>query len=143
MSKRLAVLVVLASIAALVVGVSLAGAATSSKVKASLSGSKELGGGKGKGSFTGTFKNGKICYTLKISGVTSPVAAHIHKGAAGKDGNIVIDLLVKFKSGTSSKCVTAPAKVVSAIKKSPSAYYVNVHTKSKPAGTMRGQLSAA
>ncbi len=144
MSKRLAVLVALASIAALVIGVTIAGAATSSKIRASMNGKQEVtkGASNGKGTFTGTFRGGKLCYTLTISGVSSPNAAHIHKGARGKDGAVVIDLKPTFKSGKSSKCVAVKASVAKAIKAKPAGFYANVHNKSFPNGAIRGQLTA-
>lgn len=144
MPKRFAVLVVIASIAVLAVGVGFAGAATSSKVKASLNGKQESSGGatNGKGTFSATITGTKVCYSLKFSGVSGANAAHIHKGAKGKDGAVVVDL--KFKSGTSAKkCVTATSAVAKAIKKHPAGYYVNVHNAKFPNGAIRGQLSAA
>jgi len=61
------------------------------------------------------------------------------------NGPIVIDLKPSFKGTSprvSKKCVTAKASVVSAIRKSPSGYYANVHTTKNPGGAARGQLKA-
>jgi hypothetical protein len=83
---------------------------------------------------------------MSVKGLgAKPVAAHIHKGAAGTNGGIVIDLKPSFKGTSprvSKKCVTAKASVVSAIRKNPAGYYANVHTPKNPAGAARGQLRA-
>jgi CHRD domain len=74
-----------------------------------------------------------------------PIAAHIHKGKAGTNGPIVIDLKPTFKGTSprvSKKCVTAKASVVSAIRRNPAGYYANVHTSTNPGGAARGQLRA-
>jgi hypothetical protein len=130
-----------------VAGAGVAGAATASKVTATLSGKKEIGG-KGeenaKGTFSATFKSGQVCYSLSYSGVQKPLAAHIHKGTSKQNGAIVVDLKPKFgKSKAQSKCVSAKAAVISAIRKNPAGYYVNIHNNEYPAGAERGQLKAA
>jgi hypothetical protein len=96
------------------------------------------------------FKNGQACYRMAVKGLGAfPIAAHIHKGAAGVNGPIVVDLKATAKStwkGTSprvaQKCVSAKAAVVSAIRRNPSGYYANVHTPKNPGGAARGQLKA-
>jgi hypothetical protein len=85
----------------------------------------------------------KLCYTLKYSGLTKPLAAHIHKGTATQNGSIVVDLKPKFANGKAATCVPIKSSVASAIRKSPSGYYANVHTQKNPDGAIRGQLSAS
>jgi hypothetical protein len=148
MSKRLTRVIVALALLGLTIGVAVAGAQSSStEFDATMKGSSEVptkGPGAAKGTFKVEFRGGKACYTMSVSGLgAKPVAAHIHKGAAGKAGPIVIDLLPSFKGTSprvSKKCVPAKASVVSAIKKNPSAYYANVHTSKNPAGAARGQL---
>jgi hypothetical protein len=120
-----------------------ADAATSGKLTATLSGAKEIKGGApgGKGTFSATFKSGQLCYTLKYSKLPNPVAAHIHKGTATQDGNIVLDLKPTFAAGKAAKCVTIKSSLATAIQKKASGYYVNVHTQKFPAGAARGQLT--
>jgi hypothetical protein len=128
----------------IVAGTAAAGAATTGTLTATLSGKNEPAGGApaGKGTFSATVKAGKLCYTLKFSGLTQPVASHIHKGPAKKDGPIVLDLKPKFTTNMAKSCVTIKPALATAIFKSPSAYYVNVHTQKYAAGAIRGQLSA-
>jgi hypothetical protein len=145
MSKRVIRALVGLLLAGLVVGAAVAVAQSNSKFRATMRGSSETpkGDKQGKGTFTVTFRKGQACYRMSVKGISTPVAAHIHKGGAGKNGPIVIDLKPSFKgSGTrvSAKCVSAKASVVSAIRRNPAGYYANVHTKDFPAGAARGQL---
>jgi hypothetical protein len=123
-------------------GAVAADAASSGKLTATLSGAKEIGGGApgGKGTFSASFKSGKLCYTLKFSKLPQPVAAHIHKGTAKQNGDIVLDLKPAFKSGKASRCVAVKASLATAIRKQAGGYYVNVHTQKFPGGAARGQL---
>jgi CHRD domain-containing protein len=93
----------------------------------------------GKGTFTGDITGGKLKFTLKFSGLTGPAtAAHIHMGAKGVSGPVVVPLCGPCKA-TVSKTVPVAASVVAAIKKGKA--YVNVHTAKYPNGEIRGQLS--
>ncbi|HWJ31859.1 MAG TPA: CHRD domain-containing protein [Gaiellaceae bacterium] len=93
----------------------------------------------GKGTFTGDITGRKLKFTLKFSGLTGPAsAAHIHMGAKGVSGPVVVPLCGPCKSPL-SKTVSLSASVISAIKKGKA--YVNVHTAKYPAGEIRGQLA--
>jgi hypothetical protein len=84
---------------------------------------------------------GVICYRLRVANVTLPtVAAHIHKGAAGTNGPVVVPFTAPGADGTSSGCATATASVIDDILANRSGYYVNVHTKEHPGGAIRAQL---
>jgi hypothetical protein len=147
MSKRLTRVIVALALLSLTIGVAVAGAQRrSNEFEASMAGSKEVPKGptSARGTFTVEFRNGQACYTMSVRALgAKPIAAHIHRGAAGVSGPIVIDLKPTF-SGTSprvsKKCVTAKATVVSAIRRNPAGYYANVHTSKNPAGAARGQL---
>ena len=141
MSRRpVAVLAAVALTTAL--GAGTAADAAGGKVKATLSGKKELKGGaaKGKGTFSASFKRGKLCYVLRFSGIGTAVASHIHRGTAKVDGPIVLDLQPTFHGGKASGCVTIKSSLRKAIAKHPSRYYTNVHTAKFPGGAIRGQL---
>ena len=93
----------------------------------------------GKGTFTGDITGRKLKFTLKFSGLTGPAAAaHIHMGAKGVSGPVIVPLCGPCKT-TVSGTVTINATVLSAIKKGKA--YVNVHTAKYPAGEIRGQLA--
>jgi CHRD domain len=148
MSKRLTRTIFALTVVSLTIGVAaMAGAqGRSNECAATMKGSSESP--KGPASASGTFKvefrNGQACYTMSVKGLgAKPVAAHIHKGAAGVNGPIVVDLKPTFKGTSprvSKKCVTAKASIVAAIRKNPAGYYANVHTSKNPAGAARGQL---
>lgn len=98
------------------------------------------------GSFTGTLKvisatKSTLTYKLTYARLTGPgLAAHVHLGAVGKSGKIVVPLCAPCSSGAhGTKTVTAAAATAMISGKA----YVNVHTKTNPAGEIRGQVKAA
>ena len=111
------------------------------KLQATLAGSADSDAD-GTGSATVTIDPAKseVCYTLKVSGIEPATMAHIHKGAAGVSGPVVVPLDAPT-SGTAQGCKPAAAEVIAAIVASPADYYVNVHNATFPKGAIRGQLS--
>jgi hypothetical protein len=84
---------------------------------------------------------GQVCYRIGVDNIRGPVVgAHIHVGAAGESGGIVVTFRAPGATGTSSGCAAASRTVVSRILTNASRYYVNVHTTEFPAGAVRGQL---
>ena len=85
-------------------------------------------------------KTGKVCWTFtSLSGVSTPTAAHIHLGAAGTSGNVVLPLSTGATFLTKG-CVHASDALISAIAASPHGYYVNIHNAKYPGGAVRAQL---
>lgn len=85
---------------------------------------------------------GQVCFTFDVQNLTLPaVGAHIHRGAAGSSGPIVVDLAAPGSSGASRGCVGASRATVAAMLAAPAQYYVNVHTTDFQAGAIRGQLT--
>jgi hypothetical protein len=147
MSKRLTRAIVALALLSLTIGVAVAGAQRrSNEFDATMRGSSETpkGPASARGTFRVEFRRGQACYRMSVRGLGArPVAAHIHKGGAGTNGPIVIDLRPTFRGTSprvSQKCVPARASVVSAIRRNPSGYYANVHTTKNPGGAARGQL---
>ncbi len=87
-------------------------------------------------SFSGT----DAAYSILVSGVGGLTAAHIHEGAAGASGPIVVDFAATFTGGNASGSVAVDAETVAAIVSDPAGYYVQVHSSEFPAGAVRGQL---
>jgi hypothetical protein len=84
----------------------------------------------------------QVCFVLTAAKITLPAAAaHIHTGAAGTPGPVLVTLVAPDATGMSGGCVSAPRATIKAILKTPSAYYVNVHTSDFPNGAIRGQLT--
>src|SRR3989304_1139685 len=84
---------------------------------------------------------GRVCYSLEVSGIGPALAAHIHFAPAGVAGGIVVPLTPPT-SGSSSGCVSGvDADLIKAIRQHPELYYVNVHNVEFPGGALRGPLS--
>ena len=98
------------------------------------------------GSGTSTVRLGasasEVCFEIQVSGITLPAAAaHIHRGARGVAGPIVVPLTAPDANGTASGCTNADAGLLGEINANPADFYVNVHTSDFPAGAVRGQLA--
>jgi hypothetical protein len=94
------------------------------------------------GTFTATVKeNGNVrTVTWKLTYAHlsgAAFAAHIHKGAVGKAGPVIVSLCGPCHSGQ-----TGTAHVTDAVAKAieHGGTYVNVHTKKNPNGEIRGQV---
>ena len=84
---------------------------------------------------------GEVCFELTVSNIASATAAHIHSGAAGVAGGVVVTLTPAPSDGSSEGCVTASADLIKDIRQNPGNFYVNVHNADFPDGAVRGQLS--
>jgi len=88
-----------------------------------------------------------VCWDITYNGIdTTPVAAHIHAGAAGTNGPIVVPAPpnVSFSNlgpNSSTGCTDTIAATVEDIMAASSNFYINVHTVAFPQGAIRGQLS--
>jgi hypothetical protein len=112
---------------------------------ATLKGSNEVPPADPDGSGTGTFRMTRgaalICYQLSVKDIVLPATgAHIHVGAAGVNGPIVVPLTAPDASGSAAGCAVTTRALVAAILDNPAGYYANVHTTEFPLGAIRGQL---
>ena len=142
MRKVLAMLVLVA-VAALAVAATAGARSSFTELKTvALSGSAEspagAPGGSGKARIFYDMKEGMMCWALNVKGISTAIAAHIHKGAAGTAGPIVIPL--SAPTPASKGCVGASRSLIRDVVANPSQYYVNVHTRDFPAGAVRAQL---
>jgi hypothetical protein len=88
-----------------------------------------------------------LCYVLTVDKIAGAVAAHIHEGAAGTNGPVVVNLAAPA-DGNAADCLTEGEagkfvgdQTVADILANPSDYYVNVHNSEFPGGAVRGQLA--
>ncbi|MEA2142043.1 MAG: hypothetical protein QOI64_473 [Solirubrobacteraceae bacterium] len=149
MSKRLMLVVAVVLMVGMVVGATMAVGQGSSddSLHAALtaSGEKPAGDTNGKGSAGVVVDGRRVCLAVAVTDLSTVAAFHIHKGARGVSGPVVVD--PKYPGGgngsalTLGRCVTVDQALASDIKRNPANYYVNVHTSQFAAGAIRGQLS--
>lgn len=94
--------------------------------------------------------NSTIWYVVTYSGLSGALAAaHIHAGAAGVNGGVILPLVASASpmvgtltssNFTPSGSITTFAEAVSAVKAGTT--YVNLHTAANPGGEIRGQVVA-
>jgi hypothetical protein len=120
------------------------------KINTTMSTKLEVPRPKGTTSGTGTFKatlkvvsatKASLTWKLSFAHLTGPaLAAHVHLGAPGKAGKVVVPLCGPCRSGRgATTSVTAVAAAAMLAGKA----YVNVHTKANPNGEIRGTVKAA
>ena len=92
------------------------------------------------GSVTGKFNNSTKVLTLQINYLgINPTMWHIHKGAAGVAGPVVLDLGTTF--GSPFNFTTSPLDATQEADLKSGLYYVNIHSAAVPSGEIRGQLT--
>ncbi|CAA9429645.1 MAG: hypothetical protein AVDCRST_MAG35-2505, partial [uncultured Quadrisphaera sp.] len=129
----------------------LAATAQAVSLSATGSGDDEVppGSGQDGADLTGSFQltpAGALTYTVRVSGNDEPIGAgHIHRGAAGANGDVVVPLdTAAITAGTSATAQVDPA-LAQEIIDDPAGFYLNVHSASyaPPAGVARAQLSGS
>jgi hypothetical protein len=94
--------------------------------------------GSGLGILNVDLVTGEIAGTLLIAGLPDVTATHIHKGAVGEDGGVVIPLTGDNTVRTVSKDTKLePAQLTAYVDGN---LYFNIHTKENPKGEVRGQI---
>ena len=109
----------------------------------SLKGGREVpgpGDGDGDGFAAAVVDATAVHYYLWVKNIAAPTAAHIHTGAAGAAGGVVVDFAPTFTGGVATGSVTTSAATAAAILANPQGHYFNVHNAEFTAGAVRGQL---
>ena len=129
--------------------------AAGTELGARLNGEKEVdeegNGGQGDPDGSGTArirllpKRDRLCFDLAWKGIGSPTAAHIHDGAAGTNGPIVVtlftsDVPLPDTIRSVEGCIPATDETLAHYRHDPSTHYVNIHNEEFPGGAIRGQL---
>jgi CHRD domain len=142
-ASKFALLAVIAGAVVAAPGAS-GGATSAATLRATMNGTVEVPkgdpDGRGTARVTTSPSRGRVCYTVTLSNVGTVSAGHIHKGAKGKAGPIVVPL---FATATSQPkgCATGVSKsLIRDINAHPRRYYINVHNATYPGGAVRGQL---
>lgn len=82
---------------------------------------------------------GRVCYSVTVSGVDPILAAHIHVAPATAAGPVVIPL-ASFTGDSTTGCADVERALALALVQDPGSYYLNVHNATYPAGALRAQL---
>jgi hypothetical protein len=163
MRKRLVWFVVLALTVLLTTGGVATAQQTTVTLTARLSGAQEVPvaadpDGSGKADVHIDVAAGEVCFDVKLSDTGAPNRGHIHEGAAGVNGPIVVTFFElripptepgapptdprndALENGRLQDCVPGDPVVLARIVADPAGFYVNVHNARFPAGSMRCQL---
>lgn len=118
------------------------------KLEAALDGGEEVPdkgdpNGRGLADVTVKQRKRKLCFDIEFSKIEAPLAGHVHKGAFGVAGPVVVTLFEDSAGAVSPAkgCVKAKKDLLRKIKNKPEKYYVNLHNAEYPAGAIRGQLT--
>jgi hypothetical protein len=81
-----------------------------------------------------------VCWRFAhLHGFTNATFAHIHVGAKGRSGGVVVPLSTAPRLHHQG-CVKVKGTLVRSINRSPRDYYVNIHSAQYPGGAVRAQL---
>jgi hypothetical protein len=85
---------------------------------------------------------GRICWSLTVTGLSDVTAAHIHylNGPLATQIAVPLTLPTPF-TGSATGCATALRALVKQILTHPENFYVNVHTTTIPGGAISGTLA--
>jgi CHRD domain len=125
--------------------VALTGAQECNPATPPLCGPPNAGDPEGTGTARLTINPGqrRVCWDITVSGIAAPTRGHIHRGARGTNGGIVVTF---FESGNVDLEGCTPddrsldPKLLAEIIAHPQRFYVNIHTAEFTAGAIRGQL---
>lgn len=105
-----------------------------------LSGANEVPGGSGDPDGTGTATLTiddvalTISWSIVVANIDTVTLDHIHTGAAGVNGGVIVDFGGVLVGGP----IADPD--LAAVLANPTGHYVNVHTNTFPSGAIRGQV---
>jgi len=116
-------------------------------VRANLLGANEVPANTGDPDGTGVFlmkinvQTGKLCYVLSVYNVGTVTGVHIHRGSAGEEGPVRVELDEPMTgSNAVAACTWVDPDLAVRMADHPRRFYLNVHTTAFPDGAIRGQL---
>jgi hypothetical protein len=155
-------IVLVAAIGLLATGSLVNAKNTTVTLTARLSGAQEVPpadpDGSGKADVVIDVEAGRVCFDIKLSDTGTPNRGHIHEGAAGVNGPIVVPFFElrippadpgapasdprndALEDGRLQDCVSADPALLARIVANPENFYVNVHNARFPGGNLRCQL---
>ena len=85
--------------------------------------------------------NDEVCWDLSYANIAAPTAAHIHRGAVGIAGSVVVDFGGPLGGTGHAGCALVAVALSAEIQSNPAGFYVNVHNEGFAGGAIRGQLA--
>jgi CHRD domain len=154
MERRKPLIVAVALMAALVLVLPLGGLALGGDHKVfetELTGAEEAPGpgdtnatGFGRAKIPRVNSNSRLCFKLNWADIDGTVTmAHIHRGAVGVAGPVVVTLFMENMPGTGDAqgCIRGVDSALNKeIRQTPTNFYFNIHSTAFPPGAIRGQL---
>jgi len=84
--------------------------------------------------------SGEVVWNFDYTNIASPTAMHIHTGAAGVSGGVLISLGTSGTPGNLMGSLFADPSTVASIVAAPENFYVNIHNGDFGPGAIRGQV---
>jgi len=85
-------------------------------------------------------RQAQLCWNLYARQIDPATMAHIHRGAEGVAGPVVLALATPDAAGHSQGCATIDPALAREIAYQGHGFYANVHNAAYPGGAIRGQL---
>jgi hypothetical protein len=86
----------------------------------------------------------QVTFAVSWTGIGAPTAGHVHQGAAGTNGAVVIPFfgaaLPATLTAVQGTVTVTDAALLASIQSAPQNFYANLHTAEFPSGAVRGQL---
>jgi hypothetical protein len=86
----------------------------------------------------------EVCFDVTATKLMMPTLGHIHEGAAGVAGPVVVNIVAVERLTVAPPLKSCTANVdpvlIGRIAANPAGFYVNFHTQDFPKGAVRGQL---
>lgn len=118
-------------------------AAQTVSFSARLRGTAEPGHGAPQGRGTATITldpaRRRLCYTIRVTGITLPArGAEIHLRTTKTRGRLIVKLHPPGRNGLSDGCISLALAEIKAMVAHPAYYYLNIYTVDFPRGAVRG-----
>ncbi|MFV0126724.1 CHRD domain-containing protein [Streptomyces sp. HMX112] len=103
-----------------------------------------VGDDDGKAAVVVNVRGKRITFALRWRGILAPTQAHIHRGRAGENGDVVVPLfstpMPEGVHAAAGHISLEDAELARHISRDPGGFYVNLHNEKFPGGAVRGQL---
>ena len=85
-------------------------------------------------------RQNQVCWNLYARQIDPATMAHIHRGAEGVAGPVVLALTTPDAAGHSQGCAAVDPALARELAYQGHGFYANVHNEAYPRGAIRGQL---